>query len=103
MQRTVRVEQPDEWWIVETDELGITACPSRLFAYQASEVCRGAPNFLKVIRVRPARRGDPMDEIAIKQSQKEIEEVMMDKLQRSGALNHRHHARRDTGRIITSA
>jgi hypothetical protein len=76
----------EEWWIVETEELGATACPSRTFAYQASEVCRGAPNFLKVIRVRPARPADPMDAIAIRQSQKEIQEVSMDKLQRSGAL-----------------
>lgn len=101
MQRTVHAAPPDEdWWIVETDELGATACPSELFANQASEVLRGAPNHLVVLKIRPALRGDPMDEIAIKQSKQEIDEVMMDKLNRSGALNHRHRPVRDVGRRI---
>lgn len=87
MQRTYDGAVPrQEWWIVETEELGATACPSRLFAYQAAEVCRGRPNHLKVIRVRPANLLDPMDAIAIKQSEKEIAEVSMDALKRSGAL-----------------
>lgn len=88
-----------DWWIVETEELGATACPSRLFAYQASEVCRGAPNFLHVIRVRPALRGNAMDEIAIKQSKQELREVAVDNLQRSGALTHRERATKDVGRV----
>lgn len=100
MNRTQAPLPDQEWWVVETEELGATACPSRLFAYQASEVCRGAPNFLKVIRVRPARPGDAMDAIAIRQSKREIQECTMDVLQRSGALNHTHRARRDVGRVI---
>jgi hypothetical protein len=102
MTRRTYTEAPpgvQDWWIVETEELGATACPSRLFAYQASEVCRGAPNFLKVINVRPANPESAMDAIAIKQSRKEIEECTMDALQRSGALDHRHRARRDVGRV----
>ncbi len=91
---------PGDWWIVETEELGATACPSRLFAFQASEVCRGAPNFLKVLRVRPAVQGSAMDDIAIRQSQREIEECSMDALKRSGALDHRHVTRKDVGRVI---
>lgn len=90
------------WWIVETDELGNTACPSELFAHQASEVLRGAPNHLRVLKVRPAMRGMPLDEIAIEQSKKEIQEVTMDLLNRSGAMNHKHRSQRDVGRIITS-
>lgn len=101
MQRTEhRGAPPETWWIVETEELGATACPSELFAHQASEVCRGAPNFLHVLKVRPALRGDPMDEIAIKQSKQELQECTMDVLQKSGALDHRHRAARDVGRVI---
>ena len=104
MRRTMYPQSLPEdsgWWIVETEELGATACPSELFANQASEVCRGAPNFLHVIRVRAANPLDPMDAIAIKQSRKEIEEVTMDALVRSGALKHKHRPVRDVGRIIT--
>lgn len=101
MNRTQRApDMPRGWWIVETEELGATACPSELFAHQASEVCRGAPNFLHVLRVRPANPADEMDAIAIRQSQKEIEEVSMDALVRSGALAHKHVPRRDVGRVI---
>lgn len=101
MKRTVEpLPTAEGWWIVETEELGATACPSELFANQASEVCRGAPNFLKVIRVRPASPLSEMDAIAIKQSKKEIEECTMDALQRSGALDHKHRSRRDVGRVI---
>lgn len=101
MKRTVEpLESPAGWWIVETEELGATACPDERFANQASEVCRGAPNFLHVIKVRPADPLSEMDAIAIKQSKKEIEECTMDKLQRSGALDHKHRARRDVGRVI---
>ena len=99
MKRTEHVDPPREWWIVETEELGATACPSRLFAYQASEVCRGAPNFLRVIRVRAAVPGSVMDDIAIEQSKKELQEVAFDQLQRSGALNHQHRTVRDVGRV----
>lgn len=103
MPRTYDGQPPlTEWWIVETQELGATACPARLFAYQASEVCRGAPNFLKVIRVRIADPSNAMDAIAIKQSQKEIEEVSMDKLVRSGAMHAKpgtFAARRAVGRV----
>ncbi len=99
MERSDRNVPVETWWIVETEELGATACPSELFANQASEVCRGAPNFLKVLKVRPALRGDPLDELAIKQSKKEIQECTMDALQRSGALNHTHRAQRDVGRV----
>ncbi|HZT04350.1 MAG TPA: hypothetical protein VFA39_19035 [Steroidobacteraceae bacterium] len=89
------------WWIVETEELGRTATPGELFAHQAAEVVRGAPYRLKVIAIRKARPGDVGDLLAIKQSQQELREVQMDMLQKSGALNHRHRAVRDTGRIIT--
>jgi hypothetical protein len=88
------------WWIVETEELGATACPSELFANQASEVCRGAPNFLHVLKVRAADPNSEMDALAIKQSRKEIEECTMDALQRSGALDHRHRTVRDVGRVV---
>jgi hypothetical protein len=101
VKRTVEpLPTADGWWIVETEELGATACPSELFANQASEVCRGAPNFLKVIRVRAADPLSEMDALAIKQSKKEIQECSMDALQRSGALDHKHHSRRDVGRVI---
>lgn len=95
--------QLEDWWIVETDELGATACPSELFAHQAAEVCRGAPNHLIVRRVRRANPLEPLDAIAIKQSRQEIAEVSMDKLQRSGALNApagSFRGRRDVGRVI---
>jgi hypothetical protein len=74
-----------EWWIVET-ELGATACPSRVLALQAAEVCHGAPNRLRVGRVRVARPNLAGDRIAIKQSEQEISEASMDALNRSGAL-----------------
>lgn len=89
------------WWIVETEELGRTATPGELFANQAAEVCRGAPYRLKVLAIRPARRGDPGDLLAIRQSQQELREVQLDLAQRSGVLNHRHRPVRDTGRLIT--
>jgi hypothetical protein len=104
MRRTFDQAPPqEEWWIVETEELGATACPSRVFAYQAAEVCRGAPNFLKVKRVRIANPLDAMDAIAIKQSRQEIAEVSMDKLKRSGALTAApgtFRGRPDRGRVI---
>lgn len=87
------------WWIVETEELGRTATPGELFAHQASEVLRGAPYHVKVLNVRPARRGDPWDLAAIRQSQQELREVQLDLAQRSGALNHRD--RPTHGRIVT--
>lgn len=99
MRRTVAAPSVGDWWIVETEELGATACPSRLFAYQASEVCRGAPNFLHVTNVRPANPMSSLDQIAIKQSEREIQECSMDVLKRSGALDHRHQSRRDVGRV----
>jgi hypothetical protein len=89
------------WWIVETEELGATACPSELFAQQCREVCMGAPNFLKVLRVRPANPQDAMDALAIKQSREEIQEVTMDALVRSGALKHKHRPQKDVGRVIS--
>lgn len=94
---------PDDagWWIVETEELGATACPSELFAWQAAEVCRGAPCNLRVLKVRPANPKDAMDAIAIKQSRKEIEEVTMDALVKSGALKHKHRPTKPNGRIVT--
>lgn len=104
MRRTLHPQSlPDDagWWICETEELGATACPSELFANQASEVCRGAPNFLHVLCVRPANPQDAMDAIAIKQARKEIEEVTMDLLVKSGALKHKHRPAKDVGRIIT--
>lgn len=101
MKRTIEpLPTADGWWIVETEELGATACPSELFANQASEVCRGAPNNLHVLKVRPADPLSELDAIAIKQSKKEIEECTMDALQRSGALDHKHHSRRDVGRVM---
>ena len=104
MRRTFDGAPPiEDWWIVETTELGATACPSRIFAHQAAEVCRGAPNHLHVLKVRPANPFDAMDAIAIKQSRQEIAEVSMDKLQRSGALQApagSFRARRDVGRVI---
>jgi hypothetical protein len=92
-----------EWWIVETEKLGITACPSRLLAHQAAEVCRGAPNHLRVTRVRIARPNRPEDAIAIRQAEQEIAEVGMDQLNRSGALRDVHRPRRDTGRVFSMA
>lgn len=103
MKRTIEASLPaadSGWWIVETEELGATACPSELFANQCSEVCRGSPNFLHVLKVRPANPSSDMDKLAIAQSRKEIEEVSMDALVRSGALEHRHVRRRDVGRVI---
>jgi hypothetical protein len=93
----------EDWWIVETDELGLTACPSELFANQAAEVCRGAPLNLIVKKIRRAIPLDAMDAIAIKQARDEIAEVSMDKLQRSGALDApagSFRGRRDVGRVI---
>lgn len=89
------------WWIVETEELGRTATPGKLFAYQAKEVLEGAPYRLKVTAIRPAIAGDSLDFLAVKQSQQELREVQMDMLQKSGALNHRHRVQRDVGRIVT--
>jgi len=101
--RAVEPLPPGDWWIVETEELGSTACPSRIFAYQAAEVCRGAPLRLKVLNVRAARPFDANDAIAIRQSQREIEECTMDKLKRSGALDApigTFRARKDVGRVM---
>jgi hypothetical protein len=104
MRRTFDGAPPaEEWWIVETEELGATACPSRIFAHQAAEVCRGAPNHLHVLKVRIANPFDAMDAIAIKQSRAEIAEVSMDNLNRSGALTAApgtFRGRRDVGRVI---
>jgi hypothetical protein len=95
-----------QWWVVET-ELGATACPSRTLAHQAAEVCHGAPNRLRVGRIRIARPNLATDAIAIKQAQEEINQVSMDQLNRSGALTAPQgtfRARRDTGgRVISIA
>lgn len=104
MRRTFDGAAPaEDWWIVETEELGATACPSRIFAHQAAEVCRGSPNHLHVLKVRPANPLDAMDAIAIKQSRQELAEVSMDALNRSGALTApagTFRARRNPGRVI---
>ncbi len=104
MRRTFDGQPPqEEWWIVETEELGATACPSKLFAHQAAEVCKGKPNYLHVLKVRKANPFDAMDAIAIKQSRQEIAEVSMDKLNRSGALTApagTFRTKRDVGRVI---
>lgn len=93
-----------EWWIVET-EIGATACPSRILAHQAAEVCHGAPNRLRVGRIRIARPNLAGDRIAIKQSEAEIAEVSMDALNRSGALSAppgTFRARREgSGKIVS--
>jgi hypothetical protein len=93
-----------QWWIVET-EIGATACPSRILALQAAEVCHGSPNRLRVSRVRVARPNFAGDAIAIKQSEREIADVSMDALQRSGALSApagTFRAKREAGGKIIS-
>ena len=61
---------PADWWIVEADDLGRTAMPGRVLAYQGAEVIRGLR--YRVHAVRRAIPGDTGDEIAIKQSREEI-------------------------------
>lgn len=82
----MKAQRLEDWWIVETLELGSTATPGRLFAYQAAEVCRGAPLRLKVLKVRPANPLSALDALAIKQSEQELREVLTDAALKSGAL-----------------
>lgn len=73
-----------EWWIVEADELGRTAMPSRVLAYQGAEVIRGLR--YKVNCVRRANLADFGDQVAIRHSAEEINSAGMDLAIRAGLL-----------------
>lgn len=72
------------WWIVETTEVGRTAMPGRLLAFQGAEVCRGMR--LQVLQVRPAVVSDPGDLIAIEQSRQELKDAQLRLAVAAGAL-----------------
>lgn len=74
----------DHWWIVDTTEVGRTAMPGRLLAYQGAEVCRGMR--LQVLQVRPAVLSDPGDLIAIEQSRQELKDAQLRLAVAAGAL-----------------
>jgi hypothetical protein len=97
----VKVGDGEDWWAVDTTELGTTACPGYVFAQNAADVCRGL--HMQVLGVRPCDPANVGDAIAIEQSKKEIQEVMMDTLKKSGALDVKHRGRRDVRRLISLA
>ncbi len=75
---------PVEWWIVEAHELGLTAMPGRVLAYQGAEVIRGLR--YQVHKVRPANMADFGDLTAIKASEEEINHMRLNDAVRQGAI-----------------
>jgi hypothetical protein len=76
------------WWIVETLELGKTAMPGRVLAYQGAEVCRGLR--MKVTAVRPALPLDIGDALAIRESKQELRDAQARIAVAAGALGNQH-------------
>ncbi len=74
----------DHWWILEVEEVGLTAVPGRVLAHQAKEVCRGVG--LKVLAVRPANRLNTGDLVAIEQSRGELKDAQLRLAVAAGAL-----------------